>query len=593
MSRNNPSCTLTHHAMLVVWGQYARQLGLIEALEGVALHQKKRDHSPQTKVIEFLVAMLAGLPHLKDISLAAHPLDQDEAVAAAWQQPAWADQSGVSRTLRRLTPAEAEALVQVLHQVSQPFIDREVVLAQGQDGYLVYDGDLTGRPVANSSRTYPGAAYGYMGDGLHLGYQAALVSMHSPSYGRLWLSVKPHSGDEVACTQLQEMVQAVEQATGVRPHRRTELVQQRLQQVEQACQQARQTWQAVEARIEKIQAKREQVVTQQQSWQQRLEQLIADYEQRGRAERPHSALAQARRKVTMYQRRLARRDKELVQAERRCQRRQDQYQTWLGQLNQLLQHLRQLKADNVDNPAPVRIKFRLDAGFGTKENIDWLIEMGYEIFTKPFSHRVTQALKTQVPADASWQRVGRNAHMTAWANKQVGKYSYPLNVALARYQLDDRVRYSAFLHYGPEPVTEDLAAWFHTYNRRQTIEAGIKEGKGIFQMHHLKVRTTPALFLQEQFATFLTNFVRWAAHWMADQSQPSDQKIQPATLYTEKRVKQLVQVAAHTSAWVFWQYDGCLLKFTEQSVFEGQALWLGSHSLLQLPLPLFKSSTFY
>lgn len=235
MSRNNPSCTLTHHAMLVVWGQYARQLGLIEALEGVALHQKKRDHSPQTKVIEFLVAMLAGLPHLKDISLAAHPLDQDEAVAAAW-----ADQSGVSRTLRRLTPSEAEGLVQVLHQVSQPFIDREVVLAQGQDGYLVYDGDLTGRPVANSSRTYPGAAYGYMGDGLHLGYQAALVSMHSPSYGRLWLSVKPHSGDKVACTQLQDMVEAVEQATGVRPRRRTELAQQRLQQVEEACQQAQQ-----------------------------------------------------------------------------------------------------------------------------------------------------------------------------------------------------------------------------------------------------------------------------------------------------------------------------------------------------------------
>ncbi len=54
---------------------------------------------------------------------------------------------------------------------------------------LTYDGDLTGRPVSNTNTTYPGAAFGWMGDAVRLGYQAALVSMHSPTYGRLWLSV--------------------------------------------------------------------------------------------------------------------------------------------------------------------------------------------------------------------------------------------------------------------------------------------------------------------------------------------------------------------------------------------------------------------
>lgn len=170
MSANNPSPILTNHAMLVAWGIYARQIGLVEAIEAVRLHQKKREHRPQTKVIEFLVAILAGLPHLKDLSLSAHPLDQDQAVAEAWQQPAWADYSGVSRTLSSLTQAEVERLMEALQAVSQPFIDREVMLAQGQPGYLVYDGDLTGRPVSNSSQTYPGAAYGYMGDTVQLGY---------------------------------------------------------------------------------------------------------------------------------------------------------------------------------------------------------------------------------------------------------------------------------------------------------------------------------------------------------------------------------------------------------------------------------------
>lgn len=37
-------------------------IGLVKAIEAVELKQKKRDHTPQTKVLEFLVAILAGLP---------------------------------------------------------------------------------------------------------------------------------------------------------------------------------------------------------------------------------------------------------------------------------------------------------------------------------------------------------------------------------------------------------------------------------------------------------------------------------------------------------------------------------------------------
>ena len=85
-SHSPPAVTekLTQHAMLVIWGLYARQIGLVEALEEVKLKQKTRTHRPQTKVLEFLVAMLAGLPHLQDISRSAHPLDQDQVTAEAW-----------------------------------------------------------------------------------------------------------------------------------------------------------------------------------------------------------------------------------------------------------------------------------------------------------------------------------------------------------------------------------------------------------------------------------------------------------------------------------------------------------------------------
>ncbi len=89
----------TQHAFLVAWGWFAEHLGLIQQLQAVSLKQKHYHHRPQTKVLEFLVAILAGLQHLQEISLAAHPLDKDQAVAQAWGQPAWADYSGVSRQL--------------------------------------------------------------------------------------------------------------------------------------------------------------------------------------------------------------------------------------------------------------------------------------------------------------------------------------------------------------------------------------------------------------------------------------------------------------------------------------------------------------
>ena len=90
MSEKHPE-TLTYHAMLVVWGQFAQSIGLIDKLQLVALHQKTVEHSPQRKILEFLVAILAGLEHLQDLSRAAHPIDQDQAVAKAWGQTGWAD----------------------------------------------------------------------------------------------------------------------------------------------------------------------------------------------------------------------------------------------------------------------------------------------------------------------------------------------------------------------------------------------------------------------------------------------------------------------------------------------------------------------
>jgi hypothetical protein len=108
-------------------------------------------------------------------------------------------------------------------------------------------------------------------------------------------------------------------------------------------------------------------------------------------------------------------------------------------------------------------------------------------------------------------------------------------------------------------------------------------------MHHLKVRSAPAIFLQEQFAVFAANFVRWAARWLTEQclQTPSGWRntVQP-------KVKEQVKVAAHTSAWVDWQDHGCLLTFTNHSLFAGRSLSVKKQWVVQLPLPFSKSEFF-
>jgi hypothetical protein len=529
------------------------------------------------------------LEHLQDISRSAHPLDQDRAVAKAWGQAGWADYSGVSRTLTGLTQTEAEQIAAVLDQITRPILAEEVMRALQSAGRLSYDGDLTDRPVSNTSTTYPGVAYGHMGDELRLGYQAALVSMHSPTYGRFWLSVEQHPGDTVSCTQAEAMVRAAEAKTGLRPWRRTDLLSQRIRALESERQKYQEQVQVCQAALEKAQS---HLTEAQQEWpeaQKAFLQYEAEYQERKRYERPYSTLAKARHRLKMLEQRQKRLSQQILTLEKRlkhCQQREFAHQIEIGRLRKRLESL---EADNRTNAFPIQADFRLDAGFGSRENVAFLIEMGYEVYTKPYSDWLTPRLKKRTCPLTQWMRVGDNAEMVAWKAERFSDFPYPMDVGLERFYAGKKQRHGTLVHFGSDAVTTNLPGWFHRYNARQTIEAGIKEGKNVFTMHHLKVRSAPAIFLQEQFALFAANFVRWAARWLTQQCPD----ILPSWQNTaHPKVKEQVKVVAHTSAWVNWQDQGCLLTFTDHSLFAGRSLTVKKQWAVQLPLPFSENAHF-
>jgi len=588
-STHEPEVRRTTHAMLVPWGLFAQRIGLIDELAQVSIHQRTQEYAPQSKLIEFLVAILGGCAYLQDISRGVHPLDRDQAVADAWSQPAWADYSGVSRTLRYCTVETVEAVRAAVERVSRPFIDREVVLALQESGVLVYDGDLTGRPVSSTSTTYPGAAFGWMDDSVRLGYQAALVSMHSPTYGRMWLSVMPHPGDTVSCHQAEALVRAAEARTAVRPLRRTGLLVGRIKEQRAELQDAQRR---LGDRQGQLQVTRRKMQTVADEWRRSLVEVARLMEQDGPPRgvtRPYSQLSKARQKVAVRWRRLQRRSKEVERARQATVRQSEKVHHLHTELATLEARLAHSLEENRTNRAPVRAVFRLDGGFGSGENLAFLIEMGYEVYGKAISDKVTGALQRRITTQTNWTRVGDNAEMTAWSALKLDFCPYPLDIGLEHFRTGQKERYATLVHYGSQAVTRDLVGWFDFYNGRQTIEAGVKEGKRVFEMHYLKVRSAAGLAIQEEFTVLAANLVRWGAAWLYEQPFHAKAPFDRPHI----SVKQMVRIAANTTALVMWQPEGnLLLTFDELSPFPGVELRIGQGWAFQPPLPLFKNDVF-
>ncbi len=338
----------THHAMLVAWGELAQHIGLIERIEAIPIHQKTVNHSPQNKILAFLIAILGGLAHLQDWSTAAHPIAKDQAVARAWRQQGWPDYSGISRCLSALTETEAQQIFAVLEAISQPMLDNEVMQALIQPGELVYDGDLTGRVVSNTSTSYPGAAYGHMGDAVGFGYQAAMISLHSPTYGRLWLSSRLHHGDVLSCTQDEAIVRTAEAKTGLRPLRRTELLKQRIEQARAEKKRLQQKVDEGQAKMEALQtelAGLPEEIAKEQAWLAILEERAT---QPGR--HPNQQLGRARGRLPKLQQRQVDINQRLPKLEKDQLFRQEHLQEQIALERELCERLLRFAQDNCLSP---------------------------------------------------------------------------------------------------------------------------------------------------------------------------------------------------------------------------------------------------
>jgi hypothetical protein len=578
----------TDHAWLVVLGYFAQALELMAKLAKVPVDQRKGpDCGPQTKLIEFLVGILGGIEYLQDLNKSDNPIAKDSTVVEAWAQEAFVHYSGVSRTLDASDEETLLAVEEVLQRVSRPFIDAAVMETIRREEQLVIDVDLTGREVSATSTDYQDADFGWMDDEVKKGYQVAVTSLVCERWKRLMLTLQRYAGRTKSAECLQAAVQEVEQLLRVRPRRRVELVQER------RC--------GLLARDHELQAKLDRTQQAENGLWQRTGEAKAEarelrieiahweavYQVQGRQESQHCRLAKARRKLTSAQQREKRawRDLKKLQCKRdKQQRKMDQLQNELLSLDEWLDYL---EMDNQTNFNPVSIVLRIDAGFSTGPNMTWLIEMGYIVLTKAHHGGTAHSLRQRVPLQTKWTRVGRNADALYMGDYAHNDCPYPLQAMLLRYHLPDETRYTVLLYYD-EALPPPLAQWFARYNGRQTIEAGIKEGKGVFTLKRHLVRSPIGMQLQEQFALFGANFVRWAAAWVTDLLRQANCSFSAAL----GQVKTLVRTVSRARARWVRNALGHTLIFDDTGPFAGTVICLSGQVAVQLALPLFTFVSF-
>jgi hypothetical protein len=274
-------------------------------------------------------------------------------------------------------------------------------------------------------------------------------------------------------------------------------------------------------------------------------------------------LAKARRQLASARKRLSKAPQALQRTQQAVATHEARLADLRAEHEELTVHLTRLQDDNAGNNDSVMIIVRVDAGFGTGPNITWLLEMGYTLYTKAYNAQVTASLLKQLTPESRWCRVGKNAEMIAFGERYITNCPYPLTVALERFHTPQGLKHSTLIAYRDDGQCLTLCAWFEFYNARQTIEAGVKETNVVFKMHPLKMRSRGGIALQEQFALFAANFVRWLAVWLRQRVCHTTTRFDDALT----RVKAMVRVVANTSAWVVAEGDSLLVRFDETGAF--------------------------
>jgi hypothetical protein len=225
-----------------------------------------------------------------------------------------------------------------------------------------------------------------------------------------------------------------------------------------------------------------------------------------------------------------------------------------------------------------RILLRLDGGFGNATHLAWLDEQGYDVIARGHNQKVAESLRPE--EGLRWEHVSRNEWVAESTRTRVGDCPYPLRVFACRQpQEAGKTERWSTLYVTPSlpPVAWPTRRVAVFYNRRQTIEATTKEGKGVFASRHLPTRHRDGIALYQDLVVLAQNLIRWfRRHILA------------RTRLATVGIKELVRIGANSRAQFIDQSAGWMMVFGDDSPWAGTCVRRGPPVLFQLSLPAFE-----
>lgn len=127
----------------------------------------------------------------------------------------------------------------------------------------------------------------------------------------------------------------------------------------------------------------------------------------------------------------------------------------------------------VDRQQRRHILVRLDAGFGTDENINWLLYRGYHVLSKGYSGKRATAFARHV---RTWQQLDTYKWITAAPPDLCHRYYRRTQTVMLRWQSEKTRRFKHALLIC-SLMDRDLLHVSHLYDQRASIENEIKADK--------------------------------------------------------------------------------------------------------------------
>lgn len=157
-----------------------------------------------------------------------------------------------------------------------------------------------------------------------------------------------------------------------------------------------------------------------------------------------------------------------------------------------------------------------DAGFGTFENINWLLHHGYQVLGKAYSHKHV----VKVAASVSRWHVRNADQKYGWveAPHRYGRRTRQLAVRTKAWE-EKQQRYGENLALLITTLEEETALQLlNLYRRHTTIETSLRESKQALGLAARRKRSLVAQEMVVLLAQLAYNLLRWAKDWLAPHS---------------------------------------------------------------------------